>query len=398
MANEYDLIILGGGCAGLSLATQLTQYGSGAPRTLVLESRGDYHNDRTWCFWQLPGTAQIELVENRWPAFRVASNDVDFLVDCSSLPYCVIPALRFYQHSLALIGNDPSVSLLRLAPVVKPVTRTRDQWIVETPYGIFRARNVVDTRPVRTPRQGDALLWQSFLGAEIELAREHFSTREVTLMDFRRCPKQRMVFTYILPFSTTRALIEVTEFSPLALPPADLQPLLNEAIAETTGGLPFRALRTESGLLPMAQATPPHAIRSIHAETASYVHAGVAGGGARACTGYAFQRIQRWAGLCAAHLVEKDLPLGHPRDPHAVAFLDYLFLRVLRDDPDLAPSLFTQLFAEAPTGSVLRFLGDRASPADLFHVIASLEPRPFLKAMLAFCANPAIAWREAFVS
>jgi lycopene beta-cyclase len=47
----YDLIILGGGCAGLSLARRLSELGEDCPQTVILESRSSYTDDRTWCFW-----------------------------------------------------------------------------------------------------------------------------------------------------------------------------------------------------------------------------------------------------------------------------------------------------------------------------------------------------------
>ena len=49
---QVDLIILGGGCAGLSLALNLAKQGSVCPNTLILEKREAYSNDRTWGFWQ----------------------------------------------------------------------------------------------------------------------------------------------------------------------------------------------------------------------------------------------------------------------------------------------------------------------------------------------------------
>ena len=48
---DYDLIIIGGGCAGLSLARRLIEDES-TLRVLILEHRDAYSDDRTWCFWE----------------------------------------------------------------------------------------------------------------------------------------------------------------------------------------------------------------------------------------------------------------------------------------------------------------------------------------------------------
>jgi lycopene beta-cyclase len=398
MTSHHDLIIIGGGCAGLSLAARLGSYGADAPRTLVVDSRAGYSNDRTWCFWRLPGAAATELVEYEWPEFRVAGAGREEVVDCAETPYCAIPGDRFYEASRQAMGRSERVELIHRAPVYGAVGGGPGRWEVETPGGRYTATHVVDTRPGRAPRQGDALLWQSFLGAEVEVSQGAFDARQVTLMDFGEAPGQRMVFSYILPFSARRALVEVTEFSPYAVAPGELEPLLRGALARLGLGEEVRRVRTEEGVLPMGMVGAAPGGVGWGDGRMSYVQAGVAGGGARACTGYAFQRIQRWAARCAEHLMEHGSPVGHEKDPATLAFLDHLFLRVLRDRPQLAPRLFAQLFGEAATGSVLRFLGDRATAGDILRVVAALPPGPFVKALVGLCAEPAAAWRESFVS
>jgi 2-polyprenyl-6-methoxyphenol hydroxylase-like FAD-dependent oxidoreductase len=39
MPSDVDLLIVGGGCAGLSLAMQLTRFDERIPKTLILEQR-----------------------------------------------------------------------------------------------------------------------------------------------------------------------------------------------------------------------------------------------------------------------------------------------------------------------------------------------------------------------
>jgi lycopene beta-cyclase len=111
------------------------------------------------------------------------------------------------------------------------------------------------------------------------------------------------------------------------------------------------------------------------ANAPTYVRAGLAGGAARPSTGYAFQRIQRWADLCAAQLAAGKLPVAHPADPPLLRALDHLFLSVLRSRPERAPSLFLALFEKTSTPRMIRFLSDRATPLDYASVVWAL---PFL--------------------
>ncbi|WP_146069326.1 lycopene cyclase family protein, partial [Cryobacterium sp. Y11] len=50
-AVDADLVILGAGLAGLTLAARLARERSG-PRVVLLEPRTAYRDDRSWCFWR----------------------------------------------------------------------------------------------------------------------------------------------------------------------------------------------------------------------------------------------------------------------------------------------------------------------------------------------------------
>ena len=52
--KEFDYIIRGGGCAGLSLAYELETYDKLKNKTLaIIEPRDEYKRDKTWSFWKV---------------------------------------------------------------------------------------------------------------------------------------------------------------------------------------------------------------------------------------------------------------------------------------------------------------------------------------------------------
>ena len=52
--KEFDYIIIGGGCAGLSLAYELEIKGKLNDKTLaIIEPRKEYKRDKTWSFWKV---------------------------------------------------------------------------------------------------------------------------------------------------------------------------------------------------------------------------------------------------------------------------------------------------------------------------------------------------------
>ena len=64
------LLILGGGCAGLSLALRLADGHFPYQKVIIIEKRDAYHNDRTWCFWDENDTPPKGHPSKRGELFR----------------------------------------------------------------------------------------------------------------------------------------------------------------------------------------------------------------------------------------------------------------------------------------------------------------------------------------
>lgn len=369
MQPEYDVIILGGGCAGLSLGMRLAKSGADSPRTLILERRNEYTNDRTWCFWDDGSSPMCHLASHKWQSMTIRAASRSLTVNCGQTPYHLIPAASFYSEALEAIRTSSMVKLVTgSVPMREPYKQGRE-WRVDTEDGSYRAKAIVDTRPGPRPTAGGAMLWQSFHGQEIECNAPAFDPKRMDLMDFSLSNRERIRFTYVLPVSAHRALIEVTVLSQQPVNYGELSAELAIAVSRHAQGAPFSVLREEHGILPMGQS------RSERGADPTYVRAGLAGGAARPSTGYAFQRIQRWADLCCAQLIAGKWPAGHAADPPLLRALDHLFLSVLRSRPEEAPSLFLALFEKTSTPRMIRFLSDRANALDYASVVWAL---PFL--------------------
>lgn len=385
MSNHFDLVILGGGCAGLSLATELALLGGAGPHAVVLEGRQSYSHDRTWCYFKDAQASSRTDVQHSWQSMRVASVADSMAFDCGAAGYEMVNAGLFYKNAQNTIDRSPNLDLRLGVVVAKPPEKQNGVWRIDTVTDALYARYVVDTRPAQRPLRDGAKLWQSFYGQEIECEVDTFDSMCGDLMDFaaadacgaRHILPDAVCFVYVLPTTAKRALIEFTVFGPDPLPPETLHALHAHAVLRRLDGAAFSVLRSEHGILPMGAAAPmlPH--------DPSYVVAGLTAGGARPSSGYAFARIQRWAASCALSLASGKGPKGHAPDGVIQRSMDALFLKLVRARPDLAPDLFVALFSAADTQSVIRFLSDRATPQDYLRVVGSLLPGPLLKAMLS---------------
>ena len=110
-----DLIILGGGCAGLSLAMRLAALGDACPSVIIIEQRSHYQHDRTWCFWQSKSTSMQSLVTRKWLKILVKEDHDSVTVDCTSNPYQMLESSTLEG---VLIIEVLSTSLIRLLSVI----------------------------------------------------------------------------------------------------------------------------------------------------------------------------------------------------------------------------------------------------------------------------------------
>ncbi len=389
MTLESDLLILGGGCAGLSLGVRLAEAHPAPFRTVILEARPAYKHDRAWCFWRDDRARFQHLVSHSWSRMRVRSARGVATFDCGAAPYDMLPSGAFYTDAQAQITASQNVQLESGVRVIGTPERVGQRWQVETSAGAVRARRIIDTRPEAEPRTGDAILWQSFVGQEIECSSACFDTSMADLMDFVEDTSDGVAFRYVLPVSPTRALVEYTVFGARPLSSLYLSKALGDAIRSVTGGAAFTVLRDEAGVLPMGLTQAPAVVES------DFARVGLRAGAARASTGYAFQRIQRWATSSAASLRLNGFDVAHRADALPQRAMDRVFLTLLRDKPELAPDLFIRLFTQPDSSRVIRFLSDRAGPLDLASVIASLPIGLFLQQLRSAFEWPSMRLRNA---
>ncbi|MEQ8623261.1 MAG: lycopene cyclase family protein [Thalassobaculaceae bacterium] len=370
-----DIAILGGGCAGLSLASRLAV--PGGPRCIVLEARPALSNDRTWCSWDDGSLAGWGLrADATWDRWSVRHRGAWAEHVSRTQPYTCIRAESFNRTQLARVAaaGDVSVVMGYAATAVE----NGDTVVPADPdLPVVRARHIVDTRP---PRPLPGILLQHFVGWETETDRAAFDPTRVTLMDFDVDQSDGLQFLYVLPYSETRALVEATVLSTSVWPQAAydfvLTRYLQSRFGLTEGDRTI--LRRETGVLPMGPTQP--------VANAGTIRIGSAGGALRMSSGYGFHFIQRQADVVAESLLGSgDRPPAVPTRGWLTRWMDRVFLEAVQRRPDQAPIYFRRMLTGAGADVFARFMMDRASLADAATVVASLPKMPFMRS----------AWRTA---
>ena len=371
---KCDVLIIGGCCAGLSLAYEYAQMKSSKLSVCILEKRESYYNDRTWCFWlgKQQNFSHRDIVSSSWRAWRFSSNNQSYVHHSENFSYCHIASLAFYKKITKVIGEDDRQTLLLEQDVTK-IEKSGKYFSVEGPDLSVKATNIIDTRAYGADEILEyTKIFQAFSGVEIETNADFFDTDLVGLMDDIHSSGVKCQFRYLLPFTKRHALIEITSFSNIYIPPAELAASLQLYLDNLK--VSYKIIRKEQGVLPMGINHPPRSHDGI-------IMGGMKDDNLKPSSGYGFLRTQSWAKLVAMKLCSGDLDTGFEKVNHYIPkFFDDTFLRVLDDNINLTEEIFMGIGRNMNSDSFARFMSDQAQALDFIRLVAAVPKQPFIKA------------------
>lgn len=374
IADRKSLAILGGGCAGLSLARQLAVMNSSLQEGLdiaILDAADpDDRADHSWGFWAIPETADaFAMARKTWAQWQIITSTGKAVQTADQHPYASLEAKAWLTEARRLTQNS-NIRMVKAA--VHDLTRDPSGYYMNTSIGEARADMIIDSR---SPAPAKNIMLQHFIGWEVETTTECFDPETATLMDFR-CDQSRGVhFIYVLPFSNRRALVESTLFTPQTEADDYYETAIDQYIQEVLGSGKYMILRRERGVIPMARIKPlaPH-VTAI----------GANGGAIRPASGYAFPFIQKQVAILTDELTRSaTLPRGAvvPHQPVDL-WMDDIFLSVLRHQPALAPKIFLAMANALSGDEMARFLSGMADARLRAKIIMAMPKLPFLRALL----------------
>ena len=195
--KEFDYIIIGGGCAGLSLAYELDINQKLKDKTLaIIEPRDEYKKDKTWSFWRVTPHNFEDCIKKSWGNFTINIPNNTKHVECSNTPYQTIDSGLFYKKIINKLKQNININFFKSIREIN----TENSFVFNSVSNLEESKNN---------------LWQHFSGIEIETSKDFFDDEIFNLMDFECDQKDSVHFFYTLPFSKTKALIETTWISDL---------------------------------------------------------------------------------------------------------------------------------------------------------------------------------------
>ena len=112
--KEFDFVIIGGGCAGLSLAYELEINGKLKNKTLaIIENRKEYKRDRTWSFWKVFDHNFDDCVIKSWNNFTINTSESSHELRNKKFPYQSIDSGKFYNKISSKLSTNSNVSFYK---------------------------------------------------------------------------------------------------------------------------------------------------------------------------------------------------------------------------------------------------------------------------------------------
>ena len=373
--QHYHYIFTGSGLSALMTVYEMMLSGKFNDKSILLiDENPKKSNDRTWCFWDEKHLFE-EIVSKKWSQATFSNEKFTRVLELTPYKYKKIDGLAFYEMVFKMISEHKNIHFLNQKVV--DFTELGDHCVVKTVVGNYTCNKVFNSiyNPKEVTSQSKyPLIHQHFIGWFIKSKEAVFTPNCATFMDFTVEQKNNTRFMYVLPTSTTEALLEYTLFSKNLLSKEEYEAEIQN-YSTKLGITEYEIIEKESGNIPMTS------FPFWKNNSKNIVQIGSAGGWTKASTGYTFKNaVKKSKALVQFLKSESDFRKFHKKDKFW--FYDLLLLDILNSKNHLGPTIFSAMFKSGSSEVVFKFLDEETSLWEDLQVIWRCPKMPFILALL----------------
>jgi lycopene beta-cyclase len=135
----------------------------------------------------------------------------------------------------------------------------------------------------------------------------------------------------------------------------------------------YEVIESEHGVIPMGKIIPIDD---------SLARLGSAGYATKTSTGYTFEYILKQTKNIIDQIHQKQHLTTYNPHPKPLAALDYIFLKVVKDNPSLMPHIFMQMALKLKPDTFVEFMSEKNTFLTSFKMIMAMPKIPFITSLL----------------
>ena len=374
--NNFDFIIIGAGCSGLSLLYEMNKSNILKNKTCaVFDKRKQFSKDKIWSYWNVFEHSFSDCLLDQWDKVIVKGNE-EIILDCKDFAYQSVDSEKFYNKILKNISDNKNIKLF-LDHSVDEIREENDQIIIKSKNELFKANLVFDSS-LKINNSKDSKIYQHFYGCEVNFKENINLSKYPTLMDFNCDQGNWTHFFYTLPLSDKKIFIETTWISDQQNSTIDeYMSEINEYIQKN---LNYKKEYTfgynEMGSIPMFHFQQKTEYKKI-------IKIGAAANLTRKSTGYTFLNIQKFTKELVQKLIKNKI-ISNATIQSKYNFLDKIFIKVLLEEKSNMHKIFFRLFKKNNTKDIISFLSNDSNFIQDIKIILSMPKLIFIKKLLNF--------------
>jgi lycopene beta-cyclase len=194
----------------------------------------------------------------------------------------------------------------------------------------------------------------------------------MTMMDYRLKDNQQTTFTYVLPFSANKALVEFTYFTSEVVNEVTYDAFIEKYIYDYLKIDSYKVIETEMGQIPMTN------FPFEKYSTNKITKIGTGGGWVKGSTGYSFKHTEKKVAKIIENIKADKKPSSNLFTGR-FKFYDKVFLKVLKDENHKGEWIFQQFYDKNSIQTMFRFLDEESTFLEELKIMWSLFSWSFIK-------------------
>lgn len=372
--KHYHYIFTGNGLSALLTLFEMLKSGQFSDKKILLiDSDAKNKNDRTWCFWDSENLFD-EISTKKWQRAWFKSENFTNQINLRPYKYKMIKSVDFYKLIFDEISQHKNIEIFQ--DEVLDFSELGHHCVVQTKTKSFTCNQIFNSiyNPEFVKSQTKfPLVQQHFIGWFIKSKEAVFTEDCPTFMDFSVEQNGNTRFMYILPTSTTEALLEYTLFSKDILSKEAYETEIENYIKKL-GITEYEIVEKEQGNIPMT------CFPFWKNNSKNIINIGSAGGWSKASTGYTFKNsVKKSRELVRFLQTTNDFTKFHKINKFW--FYDLLLIDILYQTNQYGSTIFSSMFKTGRAPLIFKFLDEETSIWEDLQVIWMCPKGLFIKAL-----------------